>query len=302
MNCRAKTYKAAAHSARTLSDMTTTRIALFAILAQISLHAAPAPLLDQGYRQMYNLQFPAAHQTFQEWERQQPADPMGPVSDATAYLFSEFDRLHILESEFFVSNEGFFARQRLAPDATVRASFDQALEKAQKLADQKLAQSPNDFNAMFANVMRLGLMADYQALIEKKYLASLDQVKAGRLLAQKLIAADPSFYDAYLAIGVENYLLSQKNAALRWVLRMNGAQTDKAEGVKNLKVTAEKGHYLLPYARLLLAVVALRDKNSQKAADILRDLVREFPKNRLYVQELAKIAPAMGSCAAGARC
>jgi len=59
-----------------------------------ALHAEPT-LLDAGYLQMYNLQFDQAHRTFAEWRRLHPDDPMGPASDAAAYLFTEFDRLHI---------------------------------------------------------------------------------------------------------------------------------------------------------------------------------------------------------------
>ncbi|MCU1339585.1 MAG: hypothetical protein JWO19_5166 [Bryobacterales bacterium] len=263
---------------------------LAALLAQLCLKADEPSLLDQGYRQMYNLQFDAAHRSFQEWAKSHPTEPMGPVSDAAAYLFAEFDRLHILESEFFV-DDSFRSHQKLAPDAAVRERFEQALNKGQQLADRKLAQFPQDHEAMFANVMRMGLHADYRALIEKKYAAALDEMKAGRLLAQQLVTADPAFYDAYLAIGVENYLLSQKIAPLRWFLRISGAQTDKDEGLRNLRLTAEKGHYLLPYARLLLAVAALRDGDSERAAATLRDLVLEFPNNRLYAQELLKLAP-----------
>ena len=69
-------------------------------------------LLDQGSRQMYNLNFTAAHRAFAEWEKTHPDDPMGPVSDAGAYLFAEFDRLHILQSEFFTDDNGFLRRER----------------------------------------------------------------------------------------------------------------------------------------------------------------------------------------------
>ena len=54
-------------------------------------------------------------------------------------------------------------------------------------------------------------------------------------------------------------------------------------------VGAEKGHYLLPYARLLLGVVALRDGDRNQAREILADLAREFPNNKLYVRELARL-------------
>ena len=64
---------------------------------------------------------------------------------------------------------------------------------------------------------------------------------------------------------------------------------DRELGIQSLGITAEKGHYLKPYARLLLAVDALRHKDSGQAREILRDLARQFPHNRLYAEELARL-------------
>ena len=44
--------------------------------------AEPLALPDQGYRDMYDLNFSGAHRTFGDWEKSHPSDPMGPVSDA----------------------------------------------------------------------------------------------------------------------------------------------------------------------------------------------------------------------------
>ena len=127
------------------------------------------------------------------------------------------------------------------------------------------------------------------ALIEKRYSTSLKEMKSARGAAEKLLAADPTYYDAWIAVGVENYMLSVKPAPVRWMLRMTGAQTDRAFGMEKLRLTAEKGRYLAPFARLLLAVAALRDKDVPKARELLAGLTREFPKNPLYTQELARI-------------
>lgn len=250
---------------------------------------AETTLLDHGYRQMYNLQFEQAHRSFGEWQRQHPDDPMGPVAAAAAFLFSEFDRLHILQSEFFMDDENFATREKLSPDPAVKQNFLNALDAGQRLADRALAGKPDDKNALFATILRLGLHADYLALIEKRYLASLGEIKRGRALAEKLLAGDRDYGDAYLAVGVENYLLSLKPAPVRWLLRMAGAQTDKDRGIQNLRQTAEKGRYLLPYARALLAVAALRDNDRNRARELLQGLAKEFPQNRLYTHELARL-------------
>jgi hypothetical protein len=271
-----------------------TLVLFLALVCTPLLHAADAiwPVtLDTGYHQMYNLDFEGAHQTFVGWESAHPQDPLGPVSNAAAYLFSEFARLHVLESQLFTDDQTFARRQRLTPDPKVEAAFNEELQHANQIADQALARSPNDSSALFAKVMASGLRSDYAALVEKRDLAALSSIKAARTLAEDLLARDPSYYDAYLAVGVENYLLGINPAPVRWLLRLAGAQTDKDEGIAKLKLTAEKGHYLAPYARLLLAVAALRDHDRAQARTLLSGLAEEFPQNRLYRRELDRITP-----------
>jgi len=256
-----------------------------------ALGAASAPVipLDQGYRDMYDLQFDRAHEVFRGWQATHPQDPMGPVSDAAAYLFAEFDRLRILQSEFFTDDNNFFHMRRLTPDPRIKAEFENALQRSKQLAAAALAKSGEDLNAEFADLLRIGLHADYLALVEKRNMAALSEVKEGRAVAEDVLAKHPDCYDAWLAIGVENYLLSLKPAPVRWLLRVGGAQTDKDVGVAKLRITAEKGRYLMPYARLLLAVAAVRDKRTEEAKQILTWLATEFPDNRLYREELSKL-------------
>ena len=267
-------------------------LALVCAFATDCAHAtglASSSPLDTGYRDMYNLRFGQAHQDFAAWEQLHPEDPLGPASDAAAYLFSEFNRLHVLEFEFFTNNDKLANQPRLPPDPEVRKNFEAQLEKTQQLADAALQLNPQDANALFAKALRLGLRGDYTALIEKRYLAGLGYMKQGRVIAEQLLARDPDYYDAYLAIGVENYLLSQKPAPVRWLLRLGGAETDKADGLQKLQVVANKGHYLLPYARLLLAVAALRENHRDQARALLQGLAEDFPSNHLYTRELARL-------------
>jgi len=42
-------------------------------------------------------------------------------------------------------------------------------------------------------------------------------------------------------------------------LRWTGAQTDKDTGIQKLKIVAAEGHYFKPYAKILLAIAAVRD-------------------------------------------
>lgn len=270
-----------------------TKLLSFAIcLVSCRLAAADSPPdLNPGFQQMYNLDFTGAHQTFSHWEQRYPDDPLGPISNAAAYLFSEFNRLKVLESDLFIDDQKFETRSRLSPDPQIRNAFQAELEKGREVATRILAAKPQDSHALLALVMANGLQGDYVALIEKKNLSALSYMKNSRSIAERLLAADPSCYDAYLAVGVENYLLSLSSAPVRWILRLGGAQTDREEGLQKLRLTATKGHYLAPYARLLLAVAALRDKDRKTARQLLAGLSQEFPQNELYRKELARIQP-----------
>src|SRR5207302_2027563 len=157
----------------------------FCCILQVSALALEPTLLDKGYRQMYNLQFSDAHETFAAYSSQNAADPMGAVSDAAAYLFSEFDRLHILQSEFWIEDQSLFDFHKLNADPVVKKRFDEALARTQRLADTELKKSSDSPNAQLASALRLGLQADYTALIEKRAMAALTQVKQSRLIAEK---------------------------------------------------------------------------------------------------------------------
>jgi hypothetical protein len=56
-----------------------------------------------------------------------------------------------------------------------------------------------------------------------------------------------------------------------------------------LKLAAAHGHYLAPFAKILLAFDDLRHKNKAAAQEKLSDLHTQFPANPLFTQELAKL-------------
>ena len=254
--------------------------------------ATPPEELYQGWLKMYDLRFDEAHRIFGDWKQTHPADSLGPASDAAAYLFSELARLGVLESEFFTDNSAFLSRGKLQPDPQVKSRFDREIESTDRLADSSLRANSADADALFAKSMSFGLRADSASLIERHDLTALKFIKEGRTYEEKVLAVDPKRYDAYLGSGVENYLLSLKNAPMRLLLRITGSQTDREEGVRRVRLTAQYGHYLEPFAKLLLAVAALRDNDNGHARALLTELHNRFPDNQLYVRELSRLTTA----------
>ncbi len=261
-------------------------------LCLLLLVASPARAvtpLDEGYRDMYNRDFAAAHTRFTAWMAEHPEDPLGPASDASAFLFAEFDRLQIIDVQLFGEPDPFANKQRPRPDPNLRSNFEQRTQQAEKLADAILARSPKDAQALFAKMVIYGIRADYAEMIDKSDLKALRLSEKGADYSAQTLAADPQLYDAHIATGFENYMLSLKPMPVRWIVRMMGGQTDKAKGISELKITAEHGHYLAPFAQLLLAVAELRDGNKERARALLTDLAKQFPQNPMYPHQLERI-------------
>lgn len=247
------------------------------------------PPLDHGFQLLYNLDFDHAHGIFAQWEQSHPDDPMGPTADAAGLLFSEFHRLGVLESQFFELDKRFENRPKLNPDPVVRARFDAAIGQADRIAKERLAKNSKDEQALFSLTLINGLQADYAALIDKRNLASLHYTKEASQWADQTLAVDPNCYDAHIAGGISKYLVGSMSAPVRWLVRLGGVAGDKQEGVKELKLVADRGHYLAPFANILLAIAYVRDHDKQHARELLASLHSEFPANPLFPQEIARL-------------
>jgi tetratricopeptide (TPR) repeat protein len=250
----------------------------------------PHDSLDLGYRRMYSLDFEGAERAFSSWQTEQPDDPRGPVSEAARLLFSELYRLGILEAQFFVDDHAFTERHSRKPDPNVKARFADALVRAEAVARERLAADPGDADALFALALGSGLKADYLSLIEARNIAALSPTKQATGWAEKLLEVAPDYADAHLATGLSKYIIGSTPAPIRWILRIGGYAGDKQEGIRELELTAEKGRFLAPFARLLLAVAYLRQGDSARASRMLERLREEFPENPLYAREIARIA------------
>jgi hypothetical protein len=195
----------------------------------------------------------------------------------------------VLEAQFYESDSAFAARKKLAPDPSVKDRFDAALARTETAARARLSKNSKDRDALFAMTLTSGLRADYAALIDKRNLASLHFAKDASAWAGKLLAVDPNYYDAHLATGFSKYIIGTMSAPVRWILRVSGVSGDKQAGMQELQLTANHGHYLAPFARILLAIAYVREKDTTHALQLLASLHQEFPDNPLFPKEMARL-------------
>jgi hypothetical protein len=251
--------------------------------------ALHVPELDAGFHLLYELKPEEAHEQFEALQMTHPEDPLGSAADAAAYLFEECYRQGVLTSEFFLDDKRFLGKIPLKPDPELRAAFFAADNKAQDLAQLQLKSNPNNTNALFAMALSVGMQADYASLIDKQQLDSLKMIRQADTYAKKLLVIAPDAADAYLGLGTANYVIGSLPGIKKFFLSFAGIHGDKKAGIEQLEIAADHGRYLRPFAKILLALAALREKKPEVARAQLIELAAEFPGNSLFANELAKL-------------
>jgi hypothetical protein len=253
-----------------------------------SVAATPLPaLLDAGFHELYQLNFERARSEFLSYQKAQPNDALGKAAEAASYLFEQFHAKGVLTSSFFLNDEKLLGGVGGKPSENRNEAFLRANSRAREMARQWLQTNPRDAHGLLALTLTDGMEADYDALIERKQFASLHLIRQAESEAKNLLAVDPSAQDAYVALGAGNYIIGCMPAYKRAFLWFGGVHGDRARGLEEMRLAAEHGHYLQPYAKILLALALEREHQMDRARVLFAELAHEFPANPVYARELA---------------
>ncbi len=246
------------------------------------------PELASGFHLLYAQDFPGAREKFDNWESQHPDEPFGEVAVAASYLFEELFRQGVLSSDFFLNEKRFLHGIEGKPDAARMKSFQDALDQARRLAKSRLARNNRDPEALFALTLAAGMESNADMMLKKQHLDSLKRLKEANEYAKSLLREQPDADDAYVALGAANYIIGSLSGGARFMLWFGGVHGDKKLGMAQPGKTIDGGRYLQPFAKILLALAARREKQDAVAQKLLRELSEEYPGNSLYAAEYAK--------------
>src|SRR6516165_7098907 len=247
------------------------------------------PELSAGFDLLYEQRFAEARKAFTDWESSNPKEPLGEVAVAASYLFEELSRHGVLTSNFFLDQKRFLQGIDGKPDSEQMKYFREALAQAEQLARDRQKATPNDGEALFALTLAAGMESDASSILEKKHLEALRSMKEANKYAKLLLVQHPDAADAYVALGIANYIIGSLNAGSRVALWFGGIHGDKKLGMEQVAKTAENGRYLLPFAKIVLALAARRENQTALAQKLLRELTEQYPKSALFASEYAKV-------------
>jgi tetratricopeptide (TPR) repeat protein len=263
--------------------------ALAAATAALGLLQAPPALANRasdalrarGSAEIYNLDRDRAIATFREAIAADPEDAAAYRGLATGlWLSITFTRGNMTIDDYL----GGVKRQATAaapapPD--IAAAFREAIGRALALAGKRAADHPGDADAHYQVAAALGLRASYIATVEGSPGRAFGMARDAYKEDEKVLEIDPSRKDAGLIVGTYRYIVSTLALPVRWLAYMAGIGGDRARGIGMIEEAAAYTGENQDDARFALVLVYNREKNYDRALQVLQTLRDKYPKNRL---------------------
>ncbi len=214
-------------------------------------------LISDGIYSIYETDFPSALSKFQEAKNTAPNDLRGPFFESTVYFWKAL----------FTKNRGDYE--------TYLNLSDKIIEKCSEAVDK----NENDLDAQFYMGWTYTLRAFILYYIDKNVLKAASDIQDGNKALKFVVEKNSAYYDAYLGLGIYNYILSFIPRKLQWLTSLLGFSGDRDEGKKQLILAAEKGTYTNTEAKFYLTLLAWREENYTLAEDYASQLTGAHPKS-----------------------
>jgi tetratricopeptide (TPR) repeat protein len=250
--------------------------------------------VEDGFDHFYNLEYDEALADFRKAIAADPANPRLHNHVAQTILYRELFRVGALESELVSGSNPFLRRPKVNPTPEDEKQFDDAIAAAMSLANERLADKPDDTLALYSLGVSYGLRANYNFLIRKAWMDALRDATAARKLHDRVVRLDPAFTDARLIPAVHDYVVG--SLPLHWKLLgfLVGFRGDKQRGIETLELIARRGAFNRDDAKILLCAIYRRERHPERAVSVLQELIPRYPRNYILRFELVQMYSDLG--------
>ncbi len=252
-------------------------------------YGSAADFRKSGDNHFFNLEYEDAARDYAKLIELDPNDPLAYNSLASAQLYQELYRLGLLESSALRGDNQFLRQERPKPDPAIKEKFEQTLERGRTVAEAQLARDRNNPTALYALGNNYALRGNYDFMVEKSYFSALRNGGKARDYCEKLRKVNPEFVDAYLVLGVHEYVLGSLPLPVKVLVGLVGMRGSKQKGEQYVVRVAREGKLARNEARVLLVILYRRERRPLEAARLLEDLIRDFPRNYVLGLELASM-------------
>jgi tetratricopeptide (TPR) repeat protein len=259
-------------------------------------------LRNEGNDALYNLDYAAARDHFVRMTKMAPDHPAGFVSLANNLWLETLNASRRLSTSVYTGG-AFYAQEaeedRVDPKRD--REFNNLIKHALTLSKARLEQDPKDVEALYYQAAAVGLRAGYNVTVKRSFRRAIGDANESIQLQKKVIKLDPEYIDAYMSIGLYEYVIDSLPWVWRTLARLAGLTGSKQKGIEHLELVARRGKYVADDAQVLLMGIYSRENKPEKSLEIISSLAGRYPRNYLFGLERAGMLYRMGRADEGAR-
>src|SRR5215468_3836496 len=252
-------------------------------------------LRREGHEAMYNLDSATAVAKFEEIRKRAPHHPAGDLYLATALWLGHLNKTRRLQTGLYGSGSSFYAgagaskeeAEGDAVDAGLDRAFRDRMAQAKTKALALVAKNKNDADALYFLGSYYGVMAAYEASTARKFFSAMRNGSRCVDAHEKALKLKPDYYDAYLSVGLYDYIVGSLPFGYKAVARMVGIRGNKTRGITRLQTMIEKNAATADDARVMLLAVFRNERRDSDALSLLEQLSSKYPGNYLLKLEIA---------------
>src|SRR5215510_1225404 len=260
--------------------------------------ALPAELMElrrEGHEAMYNLDSATAVAKFEEIRKRAPHHPAGDLYLATALWLGHLNKTRRLQTGLYGSGSSFYAGAGASKEDAEGDAVDPGLDRAfrERMAQAKtkalalVAKNKNDADALYYLGSYYGVMAGYEASTARKFFSAMRNGSRCVDAHEKVLKLKPDYYDAYLTVGLYDYIVGSLPFGYKALATMVGIRGNKKRGVTRLQTMIEKNASSADDARVMLLAIFRNEKQDSDALSLLEQLSSKYPRNYLLKLEIA---------------
>src|SRR5215813_126263 len=252
-------------------------------------------LRREGHEAMYNLDSATAVAKFEEIRKRAPHHPAGDLYLATALWLGHLNKTRRLQTGLYGSGSSFYADAGASKEDAEGDAVDQDVDRAfrDRMAQAKtkalalVAKNKNDADALYYLGAYYGVMAGYEASTARKFFSAMRNGSRCVDAHEKVLKLKPDYYDAYLSIGVYDYIVGNLPFSYKFLASMVGVRGNKKRGITRLQTIIEKNAVTDDDARILLVAIYRNEKRYDDALSLLEQLSSKYPNSYLLKLERA---------------
>ncbi|HEU0185913.1 MAG TPA: tetratricopeptide repeat protein [Blastocatellia bacterium] len=252
-------------------------------------------LRREGNEALYNMDYATARAKFEEIKKRIPHHPAGDLYVATVIWLEHLNKSRRLQTSLYKNESSFYAGAEKAKEESEGDVVDQSVDRAfrDRMAQAKtkalslVARNKNDADAQYFLGAYYGVMAGYEASTARKFYSAMRNGSRSVDAHEKTVKIDPNYHDAYLSLGMYDYIVGSLPFMYKALAAVVGARGNKQRGIARLKGVVEKETATADDARVLLLAIYQNEKRYEDALALLDQLSAKYQRSYLIKLERA---------------